>query len=402
MNWDNAIQQTEANAYIPKNNNPSGGDSPFAKFDAGQHIIRPIGVGNYAEDIPFRHVMQHTMSRFVNGKMTYSYLLCWDWLFSTEANRKNIVKPLMQEKQQLTQQDFLAWREYGCPFCRAANSLRERKADKSLVANMFPKNSYMWNVIIRGNQALGSEERLLIWSPSQKNHQVIMETAKGAWKGGQGIDIFNPATGYDWNLTASPEPRRYTLALIPIPTPITIQHTPYDLTDVMLRNFKTYQETIDMLNVHYAEKFAQYGYRVPGDATYAVRTVDPMAEGIRQGAINNQLNVPRETPQPIAQFQQPVANYGNTSNAVKPTLAGIVGDPFSPEPKMQIPGKVVSGQPYVPEQPPFVPDTPKKTKPVVDDEDDFWSEMTNSSPHNIPEGGKIVDGYLEINGVKLF
>lgn len=394
MNWNNAIKQTEANAYVPQNNNPSGGDSPFVKFDAGMHIIRPVGVGNYAEDIPFRHVQQHGIFSYAQGKTNSVYCLCWDWIFGTESNRVNIAKPLMQQQQKLTQQDFLAWKEYGCPFCAAANVLRARKADKSITANMFPKNSYMWNIIVRGNQALGTEEKLMIWSPSQKNHQIIMETAANAYQGGQGIDIFSPASGFDWQLTAVGEKnlRRYSLSLIPVPKPITIQHTPYDLTDIMLRNFKTYQETIDMMTAHYAEVFAQYGYRVPGDATYAVKTVNPQAEAMRQGSINNQLNIPREVPQPIIQFSQP-----------KTTLIGNVGDPFSPEPTMQVPGKVVSGQPYVPEAAPIsAKPTTKRTQDMSDEEDDFWQSMTASSPHNIPDGGKVVDGMLELNGVKLF
>lgn len=264
MNWDLVNQQQQATAQR-MGDNADREKTPYIKFAQGTHRVRPLPVGNFEENIPYKTIKQHCVTKNVEGKRVPYFVLCWAWMFEPNQ-RASTLQPLAKD-QKLTKTDASLYQEHGCPFCRAIRALDSAGVDKTFSANFTAKPVNLWNVIKRAQPQTQETDTLFIWSMSNKLHNQICTAMIQLHN--DGVDIFDTTAGYDWSVTAKGDglQRRYEMNMYPVKTPVTGEVIPHNLMSIAARSFKTYQETIDLVKVGLGNHLTQIGYKIPGDIT---------------------------------------------------------------------------------------------------------------------------------------
>lgn len=300
MNWD-LLSQQQQQTQQRMGDNVDREKSPFIKFTQGTHHIRPLPVGNYEDNIPYKVIKQHTIQKNSDGKKIPYFALCWNWLMEP-SQRENTLTPL-GKMQKLTKADFGLWQKYGCPFCRAIKALDAAGYDKQFGANLAAKATNMWNVIKRASPNTQEADALFVWSMSNKLHNQFRDMLIESHS--RGMDILDPTTGFDWIVSATGEQlqRRYTLSMWPQPKPITGDIVPFNLMEIAARSFRTYQATIDLLKEGAGVPLGQIGYIIPADQTFENMTNTVPVEPVQP------VYSPPPAVLPQSNFHVPTAQY---------------------------------------------------------------------------------------------
>ena len=354
IDWTKFGQKTEALQQA----NEAGKDfkNPFFKFPVGVTAVRFLPEGNYAERLPFRSLVRHSVTTMVGGQQKTDLVICFNWLLGTPDVRSSLAQ-MIGKKGLMSQKDFDSIKAFGCPFCNVQNALQASGAvDKQTVSNLRATETYLWNVLVR-SQIQNNPDQVYVWGMSKTHHTTVSSMVANGHN--QGMQVLDPNIGYDWNVTATGTglSRRYTLLMMPLQKPIGMAAVPFDLNEIASLSYKGYQDAINILLTKYGEVLNQINYKIPGN-----------------------MGLVSETPQPVAAFQPAQQPPPVASQFPSPT---VFQQPSAPVPTAVPP----SAPAYVGTQPP-------------------WEQPTAPSSSNfIPQGTPAVDtpdGGIVIDGIKLY
>lgn len=282
MDWD-SINKMLDNA---KTSSSSGQASIYLKLTPGLHKIRIVPAGNDIDKMPFRKLVQHNWQ---NVDKTPVFSMCWNYIYN---NPTTVAQPLLKE-QKLTKDDILLYKKHGCPMCKGLEVLDRAGLSKEAKQPLFPRDSYIWNVLLRPKDNPKSGGDLFVWNTSTKIWQSIIITIKEMKS--TGIDILNTESGFDWTIQADGEglTRRYNVNAFPAPKPLMLDadKRPHNLVEVGNQSFKSYQDTIDTLKGKYGKVFMSIGYEIPGDRVTEIFN-KPVTEVSLPQAVENVFTEP--------------------------------------------------------------------------------------------------------------
>jgi hypothetical protein len=271
MNWEKMTAQQQ----LSEQNGRVAGDrekSPYVKFTPGTCYIRPLPVGNYEEDLPYKSITQHSVFLSENGKQVPFFAMCWSWLFSTQAISDSTAKPL-GKMQRLVSADYDLYTKHGCPFCKAAQALDASGFDKQVVRNLMGKSTNLWNIVVRTKNPRENSDELFVWNMSNKIHNSVLSMVTEMYNSQQ-LDPLDVVTGYDWMVIATGEKlqRRYDINMVPKVKELGGQFVPYNLMELAAKSFMNYQSTIDLVKKAVGNSLNEIGYKIPGDMTFQTLT----------------------------------------------------------------------------------------------------------------------------------
>lgn len=262
MNWDRI--NNEANSASGQQDTKT---NTYLKFTSGQHYVRLLPAGNKEEDLPYKTYQTHSIpvGSIGGGQQQIAYILCWNWLFSSQDCIEVNVKGLGR-MQKITKPMVQLYQKHGCPVCNTALALDAAGCDSKIVNQLKPKVQHIWNAVMRP-KTNADPVTCKVWTMSNKLHKGLLTGLQAYHKAGfnaldieGGYDILVSATGEGLN-------RRYDGTMwFPQPKPLGYPNIiPFNLFEVMANNFKPYQESINLMKQHYGKVLAGIGYEIPGD-----------------------------------------------------------------------------------------------------------------------------------------
>jgi hypothetical protein len=275
INWEAVRERAQKIAEQPPPGE-RGGEREESKFfsmvDPGLYKYRIVPAGNYITGVPWKEVVRHELPIVTErGRDTVIYVLCWHWI---AREKKEIGKPLAQAGK-LVKADTDKYREFGCPVCGVRKEFYRANA-KEAADRIGPRTKYFWNIIPRtmidiGNGQKVPNTRVYVLSTSMTLGETLIDSIH-AYRD-EGKNIIDLKKGHDYQITAvGPNnlTRRYKSPMWgAMPRPALKEGLesiePYDLTEVVMEQFKGFQETIDALHQSMSKVMAKNGITVPGD-----------------------------------------------------------------------------------------------------------------------------------------
>lgn len=310
IDYDKIRQEDLKQGGTPNNRyGDTGGKAvDYLKLPEGLANLRIVPVGNKEESKYFKKFRRHELPIVESSGQRSVFVLCWKHIAENKVGLAN----RLAAEQRLTEDDAKLYRRFGCPICKAQQAaIASQRIPKDTTNRMWPGEKYLWNVINR------ADNKLYIWTTSMTLGELINSQIDKFMRAG--INPLDIRSGFDYEILATGNKlsRRYKNGMfMPIPTPLfpkesgLTEHniTPFDLTEVALRSFKSYQDTIDVLIETYGNVLNSFGYEVPGDANNwdAAAIKKPELSTSERDAIFPQTKaerqITREETQPISEF----------------------------------------------------------------------------------------------------
>lgn len=269
IDYEKIRQEDIASKERQQNNrygDASGKSTDYLKMPEGMNTLRILPVGNKEEQKYFKKFRRHELPMIQAGHQNTIFVLCWKHLAQNKVGLAN----RLAAEQRLSEDDAKLYRRFGCPICKAQDGLiASGRIPKETTNRLWPGEKYLFNVINR------NDNKVYVWTASMTQGELVTASVDKFMKAG--LNPLDIRSGFDYEILATGNKlsRRYKNGMfMPIPTPLFPKETgltennitPHDLTEVALRSFKTYQDTIDVLIETFGTVLNSVGYEVPGDS----------------------------------------------------------------------------------------------------------------------------------------
>lgn len=273
LDWDAIDKDREklqgANALNTDTQPKDGNASNYLKMvEPGVQKLRILPMGNFITKKPYKQITRHELKTFNGTTEGFAFILCWDYI---SKERKDIGKPLA-DAQKLTPEDAAKYRQYGCPICQARIALYRAK-EKGAASKLGQREKWLWNVIARTDGEKRTAGMVYVYSTSKTIGESIYDQLQ-TYRENE-INVLDLRHGYDFQITATGpnnQDRKYSSPMfLAVPRPAVKSDPtgegiePHDLTEYAMRDFKGYQETIDLLLLAMGRVLERIGYKIPGD-----------------------------------------------------------------------------------------------------------------------------------------
>lgn len=229
--------------------------SMWMKFgEPGNYIVRIVPEGNEEEQTFFKESIMHNLG--LGDKGWPIKFLCWNFI---QDNVVTVAQPLANEGL-LKGEDYNRFQKHGCPGCEAFKFMVSNNVDKETRGKLYPKVSYYFNILNR------HDDQIHVWGTSEKIAKQILGHIKTYKDVGQ--NIIHPDNGFDFKVVAQGvgNNRRYEVYVIPQQAPLDAKgETAYNLNKPVSLDFKSYQESINVLKAAWGKFLLSIGYHIPGD-----------------------------------------------------------------------------------------------------------------------------------------
>lgn len=297
VDWDAVNEQVNKTLPTGKyGRGESAYERVFLSLPEGTHTLRIIPSGNGTEKLPYLFLKEHKFMLNSNeGKKQFINLVCWKHLYDNllskpdDQKKERSLLSYLGRNNLIGQDDYNKYMTHGCPWCKAHAYLNMHGVEQDVRRNFWPTDTYYWNVIWRVQNGSG-DGRVYIWRQSKTQFNTIIQSIKLAKEASGGRENYIDANiGRDVMVQARGIglARRYpVLQFVGWASPLDLgEKTPHSLeANTLNRNFKTYQDSCNLMKQVYGKVLLSYGYTIPGDMVLTQQYQDgvKVVEGVEQ------------------------------------------------------------------------------------------------------------------------